>query len=363
MSGSVSSPVINMKSLPAGMALLLTVTWIQASVQLGDTTTVVFVTSEEGRMVLTNRDDFVLRMSPFDRAARLKTDRDVSESEYLEFVSRNVLEWGEAERTRVTSALEGIQAGLEAFSVSLPKTVLLVKTTGNEEGGAAYTRANAIVFPESDLGRPVENLQRTIAHEFFHIMSRANPDLRERLYAVIGFMACDEVAFPPGLQPRKITNPDAPRNNHCVRLQVEGEEVWAIPILFSRAEKYDVSKGGPFFDFLEFQLLLVEREAGSSVRPVLDGREPKLLGIQEVSGFFEQVGRNTSYVLHPEEILAENFALLVLKQGDPPSPSVLAAIEQVISATKRTNADAAANQSRPVRLETGPTSSALGSPR
>jgi hypothetical protein len=30
-----------------------------------------------------------------------------------------------------------------------------------------------------------------------------------------------------------------------------------------------------------------------------------------VEDFLEQVGRNTRYVIHPEEILAENFALLI----------------------------------------------------
>ena len=35
--------------------------------------------SIEGKKILTHRDEFVERMSPFDRSARLKTDRTVSE--------------------------------------------------------------------------------------------------------------------------------------------------------------------------------------------------------------------------------------------------------------------------------------------
>ena len=40
--------------------------------------------------VLSARDTFVQAMSPFDRSARLKTDKDVSEAEYLGFAARQV---------------------------------------------------------------------------------------------------------------------------------------------------------------------------------------------------------------------------------------------------------------------------------
>ena len=49
-------------------------------------------------------DDFVARLSPFDRAARLKTDREVSEQEYLQFVGRNVLDWTAEDKAAVQSA-------------------------------------------------------------------------------------------------------------------------------------------------------------------------------------------------------------------------------------------------------------------
>lgn len=56
-----------------------------------------------------------------------------------------------------------------------------------------------------------------------------------------------------------------------------------------------------------------------------------MLDPEEVSGFYEQVGRNTGYVIHPEEIIAENFALLVTGKRDLPSPEVIAKIRQVLT--------------------------------
>ncbi len=301
------------------LPLLFAATCSQAHAQmvLGKGTSVVFATAEQAKEILTSRDDFVRCMSPFDRAARMKTDRDVSEEDYLEFVGKSVLEFSDVEKQRIAAALDGIHPELETLDLPFPRQVLIVKTTGNEEGAAAYTRANAIIFPKADLRAPVARIQKTLCHELFHILSRADPDLREKLYAAIGFVKCNEVVFPPGLKPRKITNPDAPRNDHCIRLQLEGKEVWAVPVLFSRTQRYDIVRGGEFFNYLRFQFLLVQwNDDSSAVVFASDGQGPRLVGLRQVSGFFEQVGKNTRYVIHPEEILADNFALLVLQERE-----------------------------------------------
>ena len=265
----------------------------------------------------------------------MKTDKVISEKEYLAFVGKNVLKWDDPEKRKVTAAFQGIQEELKALSLPLPKKVFIVKTTGAEEGGAAYTRANAIVFPKGDLRAPIGQIQKTLCHELFHIVSRANPELRDGLYAVIGFAKCDEVAFPSALQNRKITNPDAPKNDHCILVEVMGTKRWAIPVLFSRSEKYDVERGGRFFNYLIFKMLLVERDKRSSaVKVQYEGQSPKLVHLQRVSGFFEQVGRNTGYIIHPEEILADNFALLVLRRRNLASPEIVKKMENVLKGRK-----------------------------
>ncbi len=289
----------------------------QAQLQLGSGSTIVFATPDEGRQILTTRDDFVQRMSPFDRAARMKTDLDVSEERYLEFVGENILAWNETEIEKMTLAVQGIQDQLKALAVPFPSKVYVIKTTGNEEGGAAYTRSNAVVLPKSMLAAPIASLQKTICHELFHVMSRAHPDLREKLYPVIGFVKCGEVEFPANLKSRKITNPDAPRNDHCIQLRVGDKECWAVPILFSNVARYDTQRGGAFFRYLQFQLLLVEHPDNTETTDAsrVDS-EPKLVDVRQVSGFYEQVGRNTGYIIHPEEILADNFAFLVLRRSN-----------------------------------------------
>jgi len=316
-----------------------------AQMNIGDHTTVSFASIDEARAILTDRDDFVQRMSPFDRAARMKTDGNVSEADYLKFVGANVLAWSDSEKQRLVSVFEDLRTELKGLAWSFPKQVFLVKTTGNEEGGAAYTRANAVVFPQGVLQTPAANIRKMLCHELFHIMSRANPRLREKLYAAIGFIACNEVAFPPELKARKLTNPDAPKNDHCIRIQVEGQKQWAVPILFSSAAKYDVERGGEFFNYLTFQFLLVQRDdEASTVTPIYAGQKPKLVDMADVSGFFEQTGRNTGYIIHPEEILADNFALLKLKAQDVPSPEIIEKMEEILKEARSANPDTAAGR-------------------
>lgn len=300
------------------------------AIPLSGASTLAFASVDEGRALLEARDDFVRRMSPFDRASRMKTDREVSEDEYLRFVGAEVLDWDDAEREEVSSVIAGLRPRLESLDVPLPREVSVVKTTGREEGGAAYTRGTSIILPQGKLKAGPGTLRKTICHEIFHIMSRFKPDLADQFYASIGYVRCQELPFPMDLAPRKITNPDAPGNDHCIRLHFGGREVWAVPILHSRTQRYDTRQGGEFFGYLQFRLLLVDRSDQSlAVTPILEDRRPVLVGVQDVSGFFEQVGRNTEYIIHPEEILADNFAFLVLGYVDLPSPEIVSRMERI----------------------------------
>jgi len=103
---------------------------------------------------------------------------------------------------------------------------------------------------------------------------------------MIGFTKCLEIEFPAQLKSRKITNPDAPRNDHFVRLQIAGREALAVPILFSSAEKYDVTRGGEFFNYLQFQFLLVEKQGDSSVKVLVEDGQPKLVCARTGFGFY-----------------------------------------------------------------------------
>lgn len=303
----------------AGSLLLATLPPAQAA------TAYVFAAPAEAAAMLTARDDFVARLSPFDRAARLKTSRAVSEKDYLDFVGRSVLPWSDADRDRVNAALKLIGPKLAELRLPLPPSVYFIKTSGQEEGQAEYTRGDAIILPQAFFSARDKDPPAIIAHELFHILSRRNPELRERLYRVIGFEPCAEVQFPAALARRKITNPDAPRNDHHIRIHARGKPRWAVPVLFADRDAYDPARGGEFFDYMQFKLLL-EPDAATAAA------DDSLVEVSEVGGYFEQVGKNTGYIIHPEEILADNFAQIVTGKRARASPQIHAGLLKVLMA-------------------------------
>ena len=282
-----------------------------------------FATAQQAAALLGSRDEFVERMSPFDRAARMKTDRDVSEAEYLAFVKTHVRDWGDDEGARkAAQALSFVEQRFGELGLAFPAGAQLVRTTGREEGGAAHTRGTLVVLPDTMLASAKIDLRHIVAHELFHVISRRDPALRTALYRVIGFTPVAEFKFPRTLVDRRITNPDAPRNDHAIEVSYQGEKLRAVPILYADPGRYDPARGGEFFDYLQFRLALPT-----------PGKSARLVEVGDVGGFFEQVGRNTDYIIHPEEILAENFAALVVGETKAlPTPAIPDAIGKLLRA-------------------------------
>lgn len=322
-----------MKGLHEMLGLMLLLAGLShGEVKLGEQTTVAFADVEKGKQIVSARDDFIERLSPFDRAARMKTDKEVSEEEFLKFVAENVLPWQQDEQAKVESVLLSLAPKWAGLSIPCPKTVYFIRTTGKEEGNAAYTRDSAVVLPASMLTSPPAEMQRLICHELFHVVSRNSPKLRESLYQVIGFLPCGEIELPPTLKARKITNPDAPRNDHCLQVKVDDKPLWVVPILVSRTAGYDLQRGGEFFQYMQFHLLAVARsEDGKKADPIFVAEAPQLLDVEQVSGFYEQVGRNSAYIIHPEETLGDNFVLLVLGDGKVRSPEIIEKMKKVFA--------------------------------
>ncbi len=65
-------------------------------------------------------------------------------------------------------------------------------------------------------------------------------------------------------------------------------------------------------------------------RPLLSGGQPVLLDPAGVPGFHEQIGSNTKYIIHPEEVLADNFVFLIDGRIDLPTPRVVEAMGRVL---------------------------------
>lgn len=289
-----------------------------------------FLPPETARQELAGYDVYFARMSPFDRSARMKTDRAVNIEQYEAFAGSAARPWTADEIKHVKAAFDRILPSVRKLGLPLPDSIQLIRTSGQEEGNAVYTRGHAIFLPDIAFSMPELELERVLAHELFHLATRGHPDLARLMYAIIGFRYCGEVEIPGELRERLITNPDAPHNDYCIGLKLGADKVSAIPILYSATQRYDTARGGDFFDYMRLSLLLVE-PAADAPRVLRDAGVPRLVPVSAVNGFYEQVGRNTDYIIHPEEILADNFALLALDVKDVPSPEILERMRQTLA--------------------------------
>lgn len=277
-----------------------------------------------GRALLGREDTFTRAWSLFDQQFRLGRADGASPEALLARVAEDASEPEPEQIEAVVEAARALDLKLSAVKLSLPLPEVLhvVVTAGEVEPGEGHTRGETIALAARALREPVTGL---LAHELFHVMSRRHATLRDRLYRTIGFRRVGEIALPSPLI--RITNPDAPTLEHAIEVRVDGQTLPAALVLHAN-RPYD---GGPIASYFTLHLILLDPARGHA--PLLRSGAPVLVKLDAVEGFFEQVGRNTDYLLHPEEILAEHFRLLVMGTEGVPNPELLEAMAAALGDT------------------------------
>ena len=303
-------------------------------IQLSDECNIHFAPTSKAKELLAKKDIYIQGLSSFERAAKIKQAGPISIDEYIKFIQEQTVEWSKEDKIKLSEVIAKAKIKLGHLANHLPKNITFIKTTGQDEGGAPYTRGNSIILPKRQVSQSIKSLERLFYHELFHIISRNNKQLRDELYSIIGFKPCGVVKLPDDMMPLRISNPDAPIIEHCIRISFEDKKHWVAPVLFSRIPKYNPETGDIFFRYLEFRLMPIDLK---TTKPILNNDKPILLKPDEAEGFFEQIGRNTSYILHPEETLANNFVLLTTGKADLKNPEIPKKIKLVFEKTNSKN--------------------------
>lgn len=285
-----------------------------------------FADKDQAVAILAADDDYTTKLSQFDYASKFKSDKALDIDERASVYADLVLEWSDEQKAVIDKAMVGVNERLAKLKIEIPE-IEFILTSPEDEGGAAYTRANMIILKPRHVKSHSLSLEHLIAHEFFHVYSRLNKGKRPDMYKIITYMPCEELVVPDELKDLMISNPDAPDNNFYITCDYKDQTYDFIPIIFS-TEAYDIQAGGSFFRTLRDDMLAVTIEEGVP-KPIYEEGQLLIVSKDDLTGFYDKIGKNTSYTYHPEETMADNFVLM-LYESSVPNPEILSALKAVM---------------------------------
>jgi hypothetical protein len=283
-----------------------------------------FISVEKASQLLSVDDAYTSNWSQFDLDSRVQKNGS-TKAEQLKQMQLELREWTASDKDKLNEQFKHIDSIISSngYRFSMPDTINFILSTLKDEGGAeGYTRGNNIVLKNNIEQLTDQNLQAIIIHELFHVLTRYDKQFRKDMYEIIGFKLCNEIAYPENLKKYKISNPDAPFKDSYITLMKDSESVDCMMILYS---KRDYTKGS-FFNYLTIGLLKLKGNQRKEI-DFKDGKE-QVYALEEVSGFFEQVGRNTGYIIDPEEALADNFVFAITNAKGLDSQWIVDKIQQ-----------------------------------
>lgn len=270
---------------------------------------------------LGKRDAFIAALTPLDRQLRMQSRVPVSEAKFLSFARAQARNFKPEQSQRVVSSLERLQTRLASLQLLplLPSTTLIGLSSGNEEGAGGfdltYTRHGVIVLNEKAVARV--DLDVALAHELFHVITYRAEPLRDEMYRALGFQRTNKLRWPDALEAERLTSPEEPATEHVLILQPRSEQ--PVKLVFAWASNADYRGGGL-------------NEYATPLWSVLDaqGVPTPFVTSDAVAGLKTTLARNTLFLGGPEEILADNFGLLLTTPESVDDPAFLATLRKIL---------------------------------
>lgn len=281
-------------------------------------TSFTFADVTQGQEVLTADDNYFNRMAPAEIAIRMNsTTADKTASDLRALYQNNVLAWTEAEKAQITALVAKNQAKLDQINHLLPAEVTFIKVNDKVEGGLPHTRANAIVLPMN--GKPLS--ETLFYHELFHVLSRQQKTEHDSLYNLIGFKPCAFIGNEE-VKAMALTNPDVPAESYYLPSEIDGQPSAIMTFLYAAHPAYNPEIQGGFGGHFGFGLLKVIANDNQCTIDADKNGKAQILSPGSVPAFFTAIGKNTNYIIHPEEVLADNFVFVMTDKTGLPNPEV-----------------------------------------
>ncbi len=283
------------------------------TIELCQGSSVRFASGDLAKTLLTQNDEYIRALTPFDLKARCGINKGATKALYLDMLANEVLPWNQAEKQNVKKSIEYYKSAMNQLGLTFPPVINLIKIKDGMYQSLAYTRLSFIVLTESCLkyggfGRHL------FPHELFHVYSRYHRDISDKLYKLIGFEDVGKLVLPQSMADRKLNNPDYVHDYYSIEVECKtgdyrGKKLRVFPFVISEYEGVEPDKSVRDYYIEGFALLAVKQESQYFV-PITKNGEPLLL-IPELTNFNKITRLNSDYNVGPEEIMAENFVFLL----------------------------------------------------
>ena len=284
-----------------------------------------FTDVKEAQELYLSNTKYLNNLNQYDLDYRLNK-KNATLEEFKSFGASQMREFTENEKKLISEQILEMEKTLEHQKMSLPfdEVIIFIKSTQKEENGSlAYTHSTQIYLGEEviETMKNESNIEikfeidQLFWHEIFHCMTRTNTVFRKEMYKIINFTVMDkDFIIPKEIYEISISNPDVEHHDSYATFNINGKNIDCYMVL--TVSKPFEKPGDSFFNCLQF-----------SIVPIDSKGEFYLPG--DIQNFWEIFGRNTSYVIDPEECLADNFSFAILYQkyekflGSKKSPEII----------------------------------------
>lgn len=287
-----------------------------------------FADAKEAAELLLSDRDYYENLSQNDLNFRMQKP-DATLEELEAFVAEQTRDFSDREKSRVDRSMALIRktCAERGYALSPLDTIVFAKTTMAEEcNAAAYTHGTQIYLNESVLHDASSNkpgaqkeLNYLVAHELFHCLTRYDPEFRASMYGILGFIVMDsDFVFPRNIRDIMISNPDVEHHDSYAAFDIDGK-MTDCAVLFSTRRPFE-HPGDSFWD--DRQTVLVPIDDLST-----------MYTFEDAANFWNVFGKNTRYVIDPEEALADNFSYTIVRGLDGinyPTPEIIRSIDALL---------------------------------
>lgn len=293
-----------------------------------------FASAEEGRELLLSNTEYYGKFSQNDIDFRVH-ESGATIDELLKISVNEIQDFNFIEKLLIDRCIAKMEKTIEKKGYVLPpiEEIVFIKTDMSTESGASgythdtqiYLNATALsaytllsIIPE--FSKSVEGL---LWHELFHCLTRSNPEFRSRMYSLIHFTITDsDFELPPCILEYYLNNPDVEHHDSYAAFIIDDQRIdcftaWITTMHYSEAQSGFSS-------------------CSTTALIPIDGTDVYYMP-EQASNFYEVFGKNTDYVIDPEECMADNFkyAMLYGMDGEDgqgyPNPEIIQGILDIVS--------------------------------